>query len=222
MLAPSALSIRTIMGLVLLVLSEASFANTSGAATEREFDAAVKLKADPVHGEQVFDTCAACHGTTGTGVRDGTVPAIAGQHFRVIVWQLVQFRHGQRLDPRMQHFTDRQHLNTGEQDIADVAAYVSKLQPSAPASTTNGTDTARAGDLYRRNCSSCHGSRAQGDDRPRNPRLAGQHYEYLLRQMQEGIQGGSTRRLAQHDQFRHRLTLRDVSAICEYLSQLSP
>ncbi|MBS0416081.1 MAG: c-type cytochrome [Proteobacteria bacterium] len=175
------------LALALLPMVSPALANPPGSAAEREFAAVLQLQADAVHGEQLFDTCSGCHSGNGSGVSDGTVPAIAGQHFRVVVWQLVSFRHGQRLDSRMQHFTDKLHLNGGTQDIADVAAYVSHLPPAASVSNIIGNDTVHGANLYKGNCSSCHGASAEGDDQKRNPRLAGQHYEYLLHRWQDGI-----------------------------------
>ena len=119
------------LSVVPLLFAAATFADSPNSPAEREFNAVLRLKPDAVHGEQIFDTCSACHGDKGHGASDGSVPAIAGQNFRVIVRELVMFRHGGRSDPRMQHFTDRTHLSRGAQDIADVAAYVSQLQPSA-------------------------------------------------------------------------------------------
>jgi len=114
-----------------LLFTAPTFADSPNSPAEREFAAVLRLKPDAVQGEQIFDTCAACHGDKGHGASDGSVPAIAGQNFRAVVRALVMFRHGGRSDPRMQHFTDRTHLSRGAQDIADVAAYVSQLQPSA-------------------------------------------------------------------------------------------
>ena len=42
-------------------------------------------------GAELFDTCAACHATSGSGTRDGAVPRIASQPAAVIVKQLVDF-----------------------------------------------------------------------------------------------------------------------------------
>ena len=57
---------------------------------------------------------------------DGSVPAIAGQHFPVVVHELVDYRHGRRWDMRMEHFTEQHSLN-GVQDMADVAAFISQM-----------------------------------------------------------------------------------------------
>ena len=126
-----AVIILATLSVVMLLFTAATFAGSPNSPAEREFAAVLRLKPDAVHVEQIFDTCSACHGAKGHGASDGSVPAIAGRNFRVIARALVMFRHGGRSDPRMQHFTDRTHLNRGAQDIADVAAHVSRMQPSA-------------------------------------------------------------------------------------------
>src|SRR5579864_6432009 len=94
--------------------------------SQEEYQQATHSKADLSHGEALFASCAMCHGADAGGVPDGSVPAIGGQHFRVIVRQLVDYRHDKRWDLRMEHFTDEHRLK-GAQDIADVAAFVSQL-----------------------------------------------------------------------------------------------
>src|ERR1035438_5547325 len=57
-------------------------------------------------GAQLFRNCAICHGPQGAGTVDGGVPRIGGQHFSVLAKQLVDYRHDQRFDIRMEHFAD--------------------------------------------------------------------------------------------------------------------
>jgi len=93
-------------------------------ATSQEYLEAVKAKPDLDRGAHYFATCANCHGGRGGGSVDGKIPRIGGQYFRVIVRQLVAFRHGQRWDILMENFADR-HRIPDAQAIADVAGYVS-------------------------------------------------------------------------------------------------
>jgi cytochrome c553 len=79
------------------------------------------------------------------------VPAIAGQHFRVIVKQLVDYRHDKRWDIRMEHFTDR-HLLAGPQDLADIAGFVSRLPRPALVAHGNGEALQRGTSVYFRDC----------------------------------------------------------------------
>ena len=75
----------------------------------------------------------------------------------------------------------------GAQDLTDVAAYVAYL-PRFPATAKgigDGTSLGEGASMYFQKCERCHGPLGQGDLLRRRPRLAGQHYAYLLRQLQE-------------------------------------
>ena len=186
-----------------------------------EFQSAVRQTPDLARGEEIFRTCAACHGTDGGGVADGTVPAIAGQHFRVIVKQLVDYRHDKRWDIRMEHFTDR-HLLAGPQELADVAAYVNSLSRTVNAAHGTGEALQRGAGVYFRDCESCHGSSGQGDDARTVPRLAGQHYEYLVRQFYDAVDGRRPNMDREHVRLLSRLEREEIVGVSDYLSRLLP
>src|SRR5215204_7433099 len=84
----------------LLVLLPCSVDAASPALTELQ--AALRAKPDSEHGAVLFAQCASCHGQYGQGLPDGSTPRIAGQHFSVLVKQLVDFRYGKRWDFRME------------------------------------------------------------------------------------------------------------------------
>src|SRR6187455_3292917 len=153
----------------------------AGSSAQRELAAALRATPDPVNGEALFDNCASCHGADGGGETNGTTPRIAGQHFRVLAKQLVDFRYGKRWDSRMEGMADRHHLGAA-QDIADVASYVSNLSPSRPSGVGSGEFADEGGRIFEAQCQSCHGVRAEGTEEG-VPRLAGQHYAYLVRQI---------------------------------------
>lgn len=195
----------------------------AGDAAQDEFNSMLRLKADAAHGQKLFDTCAACHGNNGAGAADGTVPAIAGQHFRVVAGELIDFRHDRRWDERMQNFTDKHHLE-GAKDIADVAAYVSRMPPtrSAKERPDSGSSGKSGADPYGRLCASCHGAKAEGDNLKRVPRLAGQHGEYLLAQFYYIAEGKRPNSLVPHGQLFKNLRRADYVDLAEYLSGLTP
>jgi cytochrome c553 len=184
---------------------------------QQEYDQTLRSKPDLVHGEALFATCAACHGPQGAGVAGGAVPAIAGQHLRVIVRQLVDFRHDKRWDLRMEHFTDQHHLS-GAQDIADVAAYISGMPITHASDHGSGEYLRHGGEVYARLCASCHGSAAEGDER--NPRLAGQHYEYLLRQLHDALEHRRPNFPREHVRLLERFELADLAGVADHLSRL--
>jgi cytochrome c553 len=193
----------------------------AASVVEQVYTDALRSKADIVHGQALFATCAACHGADGAGVADGSVPAIAGQHFRVIVRELVDFRYDKRWHELMEHYADEHNLG-GTQNLADVATYISALRPTRTAGTGNGQSVDTGAQLYARACASCHGRAAKGEDRNGYPRLAGQHYEYLLQQIDDAVQGRRPNFSREHVRLLARFERDDRAAIADYLSRLDP
>jgi cytochrome c553 len=173
----------------LLVLLPCSVDAASPARTELQ--AALGAKPDPEHGAALFAQCVSCHGSHGQGLPDGSTPRIAGQHFSVLVRQLVDFRYGKRWDFRMEQRANT-HLGAF-QDIADVASYLSqqprksKADEVDRANLSGGANLADGANLYQANCASCHGARGEGDGDEGVPMLIGQHPAYLLRQMYDSV-----------------------------------
>jgi cytochrome c553 len=192
-------------------------------ADHQEFVDAARLEPDLKRGAEFFQTCAACHGTDGNGTPDGQVPAIAGQHGSVLLRQLTEFRHELRRDERMQHFTDRAHL-PGAQELTDVAAYVASL-PRFPPSVTSIGDGASLGEgasVYFRACERCHGPLGQGSLLLRRPRLAGQHYAYLLHQLEDTATGRRPGMDNAHVTRLKNLSPPQLRGVADYLSRVSP
>lgn len=208
-----------------LTLADARTLQPDSAATaaRAEFLEAARLTPNAERGKELFETCAACHGSAGRGTSDGTVPAIAGQHGSVLLKQLVDFRHDQRWDERMQHFTDRHHLATA-QELTDVAAFASSLPrfPAATDSVGDGASLHEGASVYFRVCEACHGPLGQGDTLRLRPRLAGQHYAYLLRQLTETAAGGRPGMDPAHVKRLRVLTPEQIRGVADYLSRVSP
>jgi cytochrome c oxidase subunit 2 len=183
---------------------------------QKEFDLVLKRTPNATRGASLYETCAACHGSKGEGVRDGSVPALAGQSFTVLAKQLVDFRAGVRGDPRMAHFTDTRHL-AYSQDIADVAAFIASLA-SVSRQTPSKQSTTRVAMLYTRSCERCHGASAEGKEDSLAPRLASQHSEYLLRQLDDAVEGRRPAMAGTHAGLVRALPRDDVKALVEYLS----
>ncbi len=210
------------LGATTIPVQSPTFAADTAAAIS-EFRAALALEPDLKHGAQLFDTCAACHGADGLGARDGSVPAIAGQHVSVLVKQLVDFRHDRRWDERMQNFASHHHLE-GAQDLLDVSAYAESLQrwPPLEGGTGDGKALQRGANVYFLKCEGCHGPLGQGELRRMRPRLAGQYYIYLMRQLGETAAGERPGMDADHVQRIGSLSLEERQGVADYLSRLSP
>lgn len=215
--------LRSLMCLVVSVLPLVAAA-ASSALQEfvlQEYHSALSLKPDPEHGKMLFGTCAACHGAQGAGTSDGTVPAIAAQHFNVVAHELADYRHDMRWDERMAHFTDEHHLN-GAQDIADVAAYINALKPTRSLGRGSGEYVAHGATVYAQQCASCHGTKGEGDNTKGYPRLAGQHYQYLQGQLHAAVAGQRPNFPGDHVRLLAGFQNADFTGVCDYLSRLGP
>ncbi|HVY79825.1 MAG TPA: c-type cytochrome [Steroidobacteraceae bacterium] len=201
-------------GLVSLVVGSA---HASSAATQ-ELNAALAKTISLKHGAELFHTCAACHGASGNGSENGDVPRIAGQHFTVIVGQLVNYRHDARWDIRMEHYAGRQLL-ADPQSIADVAGYISQLSGEQTRNVGDGELVRHGAAVYSAKCSQCHGPTGEGSDSARVPRLAGQHYAYLLRQMYDAVDGRRPNFSRSHVRLLAKLQRDDFVGLADFLSR---
>jgi cytochrome c553 len=192
----------------------------AASASRQEYQDALHSKPNLDRGADLFRTCLVCHGPSGAGVPDGSVPRIAGQHFSVILAQLVDYRHDKRWDPRMEHFADSHHL-TNAQALADVAAYVSQLQtqPEDRLGVGSGDLASHGAQIYASACASCHGPDAEGSARQQIPQLAGQHFEYLRRQIYDAVDGRRPNFSREHIGLLARLEHDDIVAVCDFLSR---
>lgn len=188
-----------------------------------DFRNAMKLEPDVQHGAELFSTCAACHAADGLGTEDGSIPAIAGQHVSVLVKQLVDFRHDRRWGERMRNFAS-QHNLSGPQDLLDVAAYAESLPrwPPLEGGTGDGSEMKEGYVVYHRDCAECHGPLGLGELRRMRPRLAGQRYQYLLRQLEETADRMRPGMDVTHVKLIGALSAEERRAVADYLSRLSP
>jgi cytochrome c553 len=187
----------------------------------QELSDALRSRPSLDNGAALFQTCAACHGTSGGGTPDGQVPRIAGQHFSVLVKQIVDFRSDRRWDPRMEHFTDQHHLKNA-QEIADVAGYASEIMtlPDSGVGVGSGEFMARGSEVYARACASCHGKTGNGNGHDEIPRLAGQNYEYLRRQIYDAVEGRRPNFSTAHVRLLKALDYADIMGVADYLSRI--
>ena len=164
-----------------------------------------------------------CHQADGSGSPDGTIPVIAGQHVSVLVKQLVDFRHDRRWHAKMRDAV-KPHTLGGAQDLLDVAAYTESMERPPPREGGMGDGKAlKEGQVvYYRDCESCHGRLAEGDLQTLRPRLAGQHYAYLLRQLNETAAGQRPGMDDAHVKRIGALSEAERAAVADHLSRLSP
>ena len=121
--------------LALAVLSLAAFAQTETAtpapaepapATPAAAAAPAATTGSAERGKQLTFTCQGCHGVTGykNAYPNYHVPRIGGQSAVYLTNALTEYKKGARKHPTMQ----AQAQSFSDQDIADIAAYLSELK----------------------------------------------------------------------------------------------
>lgn len=104
-------------------------ASATAAPTQTEAPVATPaaLAGDVKRGQALTYTCQGCHGVTGykNAYPNYHVPKIVGQQQQYLRNALTEYRKGTRKHPTMQ----AQSESFSEQQIADIAAYLSGLKP---------------------------------------------------------------------------------------------
>lgn len=163
-----------------LLLALAGFASLASAQA---------VQGDAKAGEKKNAMCIGCHGIPGYQAsfpQVYRVPMISGQNGKYIASALDAYRKGDRKHPSMRGVA----ASLSDQDIADLAAYYEKhgrvetAAAPAPAELPAGLKDKLA------TCTACHGANFSTTTDPANPRLAGQHADYLYASL-KSYQGGT-------------------------------
>jgi cytochrome c553 len=175
------------------------------------------------NGKEVYAICAACHLKEGWGLKDGTYPQIAGQYKQVLIQQLSDIHAHNRDNPTMYPFSLPEAIGDA-QDIADVVGYIEKMRMTADngkGEWGEGTREFEEGKkLYTDYCAECHGNNGEGYPRKLYPKIHGQHYSYLLRQI-EWMRDGK-RRSVDHEMLKNINSFSDggMAQVANYISHL--
>jgi len=196
--------------------------SASGAWTppDKEHAQISAIEVDLDNGEEVYsELCAGCHTLEGWGSEDGEYPQIAGQHKSVILKQVLDIRHKRRLNPPMDLIVAKDNLP--DQDLADVATYISLLPLSTEGGKGNGHLVKRGKRIFQQNCAVCHGPTGQGNDDFAYPKLQSQQYPYLLRQL-KNVQTDKRQVPVAMSAMVKKLKEKDLRAIADHLSRIQP
>jgi cytochrome c553 len=147
--------------------------------------ASASLRSQHIAAGQALATerCAVCHGEQGQSVAPD-FPRLAGQNAGYVFKQLKDFASGHRSSPVM---LDKARQLTDEQMFA-IGQFYQSMRPTV--TLVADPKLAQVGEfVYERGnthtglpaCVTCHGSAARGT--AELPRLAGQHPDYIVRQM---------------------------------------
>lgn len=204
---------------VLAIAVGLAMAQMSGPSGRSGFGSAMR-GGDPGHGETVAAAhCASCHGDKGNGANP-QYPKLAGQKAAYLYTQLWAFKQGSRASAVMDSIVKP----LSDSDLADVSAYYAEqtMHPDPVADK----DLASAGeDIYyagRPSCAMCHEGGGMpmmgmmGGGVQNAPRLAGQHAQYILQQLDAYAsgqrQGSIMTRVAES------LSEQERKAVAEYLA----
>ncbi len=131
--------------------------------------------------------CGTCHGPQGNNTQP-KFPRLAGQNPTYLAAQLKAFRSQARGDPDALGYMWGMAAELDDDTIAALAAYYAAQKPTAGPRATE-AEVSRGREIYEHGipaegvpaCSTCHGADAHGQQD--FPRLAGQHEQYILKQL---------------------------------------
>jgi cytochrome c553 len=198
-------------------------------------------KADPAKGEAIFTSgdnargipaCVSCHGPGGNSTNSQN-PKLAGQHAAYIAKQLADFKADTKGSSRSNPVMSPIAKNLNDDDIKNIAAYLSAQAPKQGAAKNKdtidlGKKIFRAG-IAEKNvpaCAGCHSATGAGIPN-QFPRLAGQHQDYTVTQLKAFRDGG--RRVApqgarknspQMTTIASRLSDDEIEAVADYVAGL--
>jgi cytochrome c553 len=171
----------------------------------------------------VNNACSKCHGEYGVSISP-LFPILAAQLPGYIEAELKLFRLRGRSDPRGRAFMWGISRGLTDEQIKGVAQYFSK-QPAVKGAGTSNPALADKGKVMYENgapdrdieaCTVCHGHSGEGVNT--QPRLAGQHPDYVSIQMFQYRKGLRENKVMQH--VTEKMTDDEIAAVVDYVSTL--
>jgi cytochrome c553 len=184
---------------------------------------AQELAATPQTAEDTaIGVCGTCHGPDGNSINP-MFPRLAGQHAGYIVRQLKFFKDEARADPYAIAYMWGMASGLSDDTIDALAQYYAR-QKTGPGKSHDPTTVARGRDIFEHGipaqgvpaCAACHGPDALGSDA--YPRLAGQHAEYILKQLRSFQ--SNMRNIAIMHGVAQNLRTPEMQAVADYLESL--
>lgn len=165
-------------------------------------------------GARKAEACVPCHGVGG----NSTIvqfPILAGQTARYLYLELKDFKEGRRKDPNM----DLVAATLSREDMFDLAAFFAAQRRlptpfnSDPARAAKGK--AKADETL---CTMCHLGGFLGQNEI--PRVAGQHYEYIVKQLEDFKAHRRTNDAGNMTSVAKTLSDEDIRNLANYLAGL--
>ena len=191
--------------------------------------AAAPAKADLAKGATLYDSgdaakglpaCVSCHGAAGNSTI-AINPRLAGQIDAYTYKQLIDFTTPNRVNPIMSSYAKM----LSDEDKRNVSAYLG-AQAAKQGAAKNKDSVDLGKKIYRGGiagtgvaaCASCHG--ANGNGIPAQfPRLAGQHQDYTVGQLQ-AFKSGVRKNSIQMTTLAKRMSDDEMKAVADYIAGL--
>jgi cytochrome c553 len=212
---------RCVLCPLIVALLASQAANAGNPRAFELLKTAMALTPNADHGEVLYAKhCSACHGARAGGSGPREVPALAGQREYYVLEQLVFFSALERNAPAMHDIVKRPDLDHA-QALRDLAAYLSHASGQPTTDRGDGHALAAGERIYSQTCAACHGRRGEGSDNEPIPAIGGQHYRYLLAQLEAFPTGHRSYVEPPVLDFTAGLSPDERKAVADYVSRLT-
>jgi cytochrome c553 len=169
---------------------------------------------DIERGRKKAESCAPCHGLEGNPPQPA-LPILAGQTARYLYLQIRDFREGRRIDPQMTPFVK----DLSQEDMLDLASFFAAQKPRPIEFTPDEARVERGKQKAAETlCTMCHLGGFMGQNEI--PRVAGQNYQYIVKQMQDFKYGRRTNDAGTMTSVSKTLSDGDIDDLAHYLAAL--
>jgi len=169
--------------------------------------------------------CSNCHGVTGNSISPN-FPHLAGMPAPYLAAQLTGFKSHGRQDPAGFEYMWGLSRSLTDAQVQGLATYYAGQAPASNMPAGDPAKVAAGKALFAAGvpgkgvpaCTTCHGAQAQGNDT--FPRLAGQHADYVVKQLEVFQRSNDRPEGAVMKTIAHGLAEADIGNLAEYVQSL--